>query len=70
MSPTPLLVVLSAAKDLTERSDTGRVAGVMSFAEAWRLLRATQDEPDHDTAHRSRIKKVDAFGFGLAIQAG
>jgi hypothetical protein len=27
-----ILVILSAAKDLTERSDTGRIAGVKSFA--------------------------------------
>ena len=40
--PTLILVILSVAKDLTERSDTGRVAGVRSFAEARRLLRATQ----------------------------
>jgi len=33
-------------KDLTERSDTGRVAGVRSFAEARRLLRATQEDRD------------------------
>ena len=39
-----ILVILSAAKDLTERSDTGRVAGVRSFTEARRLLRATQDD--------------------------
>ena len=39
-------VTLSAAKDLTERSDTGRGAGGRSFAEARRLLRATQDDRD------------------------
>ena len=44
-------VILSAAKDLTERLDTGRVAGVRSFAEARRLLRATQDDISLDRAH-------------------
>ena len=33
---------LNAAKFLSDRSDTGRAAGVRSFAEARRLLRATQ----------------------------
>jgi hypothetical protein len=28
MSPTFILVILSAAKDLAKRSDTGRMAGV------------------------------------------
>ena len=43
-NPTRILVILSVAKDLAERSDTGRMAGVRSFAEARRLLRATQDD--------------------------
>ena len=36
-----ILVVLSAAKDLAERSNTGRVAGVRSFA----TLRTTWKSP-------------------------
>jgi hypothetical protein len=36
-----ILVILSAAKDLAERSDTGRAAGVRSFA----ALRATGKRP-------------------------
>jgi hypothetical protein len=32
MFPALILVILSAAKDLTERSDMGRVADVRSFA--------------------------------------
>jgi hypothetical protein len=35
----PILVIPSVAKDLTERSDTDRVAGVRSFAP----LRATEE---------------------------
>jgi hypothetical protein len=49
-SDDKILVILSAAKDLAERSDTGRAAGVRSFA----ALRATGKRPMFNT-------KVDMF---------
>src|SRR4051812_7699304 len=55
-------VILSAAKDLTERSDTGRVAGVRSFAEPRRLLRATQDDRK-EVQH----EKLDTSGCSSTI---
>ncbi len=39
MLPTVILVILSAAKDLTERPGAGGVAGVRSFA----ALRTTEE---------------------------
>ena len=60
-----ILVILSAAKDLAERSDTGRVAGVRSFAEARRLLRATQDDREEALFNT----KIDTFRCGWTTQA-
>ena len=62
-SPTLIRRRPERSKDLTERSDTGRVAGVRSFAEVCRLLRAAQD----DRKRGSRLVKfstreVDTFG--------
>ena len=54
-------VILSAAKDLAERSDTGRVAGVRSFAQARRLLRATQDDRETFMFNRGKLTYLDAF---------
>jgi hypothetical protein len=58
---TLILVILSAAKDLTDRSDTGRVAGVRSFAEARRLLRATQDDRKARLWMPSQHKEFDTY---------
>jgi hypothetical protein len=47
--PSRLLVILSATKDLAERSDTGRAAGVRSFA----ALRTTANEAAYSPARNS-----------------
>ena len=57
MSLVPILVILSAAKDLTERSDTGRVAGVRSFA-ALRTTGVRTQARRSPSQHRN----VDTFG--------
>ena len=62
-SPTLILVILSAAKDLTERSDTGRMAGVRSFAEARRFsapLRTTGSEAVDAQVSTRKLTCLDA----------
>ena len=51
MSPTLIPVILSAAKDLAERSDTDRVAGVRFFAS----LRTTGKRVLFNTRKSTRI---------------
>ncbi|CAN5455316.1 hypothetical protein BH10PSE6_BH10PSE6_47740 [soil metagenome] len=50
-----ILVVLSVAKDLTERSDTDRVAGVRSFA----TLRTTEKV----LVQREKVDAFDVFSL-------
>ena len=62
--PSLVLVVLSVAKDLTERSDTGRVAGVRSFA----TLRTTGSIAQHKKVDvRYEIAKEFAPSVGVVI---
>ena len=62
------VVILSAAKDLTERSDTGRVAGVRSFA-TLRGDSARQDGGDLSLEVSVQHKKVDTSGCSWATEA-
>ena len=50
----------ASAKDLAERSDTVRVAGVRSFAQAQKLLRATRDDRKEVLFKTRMLTRLDA----------